>query len=402
MLYHFIASSSDDKIIEEEIEAKTQEEVLSVIASRGLKPVSVKPIRGSAFMKTSLFSGKITISDQIFISKYLGLMLKIGTGLLQAIIILIEDFTKPAVRNFLFQVKGNLEKGKPFYEAFEKNKKSFSQVYISSIRAGEMSGGLEKVFNDMTVSLTKEKALRDQILSALFYPIILLISSVGILIFLVMFALPKISGVFSQSGFQPPLFSRIVFSVGLFMGKFGVYTLIVGAIGLVLFILFYKSSYTFKRFVVGVISSIPVVKDVVKKIALQRFTATLSSLIRSGMPIIDAIEITADSIAQIDLKEALMRISKEGISKGLTLGEAFKREPYFPKTVVNLIAISEHAGHIEEVLATLADFYVSEIDSSLKTLVAFLEPVMLMFIGIVVGMIALAIVVPIYQLTMQF
>ena len=107
-------------------------------------------------------------------------------------------------------------------------------------------------------------------------------------------------------------------------------------------------------------------------------------------------------MAQIQLKEALGRISKEGIAKGLTLGEAFKREPYFPKTVVNLIAISEHAGHIEEVLATLADFYVSEIDNALKTLVAFLEPIMLVFIGLVVGMIALAIVVPIYQLTIQF
>lgn len=402
MLYHFIASDSDGKIIEEDVEAKNPDEVLSIIAARGFKPVSVKPIKGFSLGNINLFSGRITIADQVFISKYLALMLRIGTGLLQAINILLEDFSKPVVRQFLLEVRGNLEKGKPFYAAFEKYKEAFSPVYINSVRAGEASGSLQQVFENMTESLTKEKALRDQIKSALFYPIILLVTSLGILFFLVIFALPKIAGVFSQSGFQPPLFSRVVFAVGLFLGQFGGYALaFLTIVGIAVFLM-YRYSYTFKRFFVGLVGSVPLVKDILKKISLQRFAATLSSLIRAGMPITDALEITADSVSQIELKEALRRISQEGISKGLTLGEAFKREPYFPKTVVNLIAISEHAGHIEEVLGTLADFYVSEIDSSLKTLVSFLEPLMLVFIGLVVGMIALAIVVPIYQLTMQF
>ncbi len=401
MLYHFIASDPEEKILEEDVEAKSVEEVLAIIAGRGLKPVSVKALRKFGG-KGKIFKGRITISDQIFISKYLALMLKIGTGLLQAINILLEDFSKPIVREFLLEVKSNLEKGKPFYAAFEKHSRAWSQVYINSIRAAEASGSLERVFEDMTVSLSKEKSLRDQIKSALFYPIILLTSSVGILVFLIMFALPKIAGVFSQSGFQPPLFSRIVFAVGLFLGKFGGYILVFLLALAIVAVVGYKISRGFKKFVVGIVSSVPVVNDIIKKISLQRFAATLSSLIKAGLPITEALEITSDSVAQIELKEALVRISKEGIAKGLTLGEAFKREPYFPKTVVNLIAVSEHAGHIEEVLATLAEFYVSEIDNSLKTLVAFLEPVMLVFIGLVVGMIALAIVIPIYQLTVQF
>jgi type II secretory pathway component PulF len=401
MLYHFIASDADGKLFEEDVEAKNVDDVVSIIAGRGLKPVSVKAVRGGNW-NINLFSGKITIGDQIFISKYLALMLKIGTGLLQAVNILLEDFSKPMIRQFLLEVRSNLEKGKPFYAAFEKYHEAFSQVYVNSVRAGEASGSLEQVFDNMTASLTKEKMLRDQIRSALFYPIILLVSSLGILFFLIMFALPKIAGVFSQSGFEPPLFSRVVFAVGLFLGRFGGYALAVFALAAIGGFLMYRYSYVFKRFVVGIVSSIPIVKDILKKISLQRFAATLSSLVRAGMPITDALEITADSVSQLELKEALVRISKEGISKGLSLGDAFKREPYFPKTVVNLIAISEHAGHIEEVLATLADFYVSEIDSSLKTLVSFLEPIMLVFIGLVVGLIALAIVVPIYQLTMQF
>ena len=102
------------------------------------------------------------------------------------------------------------------------------------------------------------------------------------------------------------------------------------------------------------------------------------------------------------LKDSLIRISRDGLAKGLSVGEAFRREPFFPKTVVNLVAISERAGHIEEVLGTLSDFYMNEIDSSLKTLVSFLEPVMLLIIGFIIGMIALSIIIPIYQLTTQF
>jgi type II secretory pathway component PulF len=299
-------------------------------------------------------------------------------------------------------VKSNLEKGAPFYTAFAKYPKVFSQVYVNSIKAGEASGSLESIFENLATSLSKEKVLRDQIKSALFYPLILLVASVLILIFLVIFALPKIAKVFSERGFEPPLFSKVVFSVGLFFGNFGGVILTALAILAVLFFVLYRTSFVFKKFILSITFNLPLIKEVVKKVSIQRFAATLSSLIKAGMPITDALEITADSITQIEMKEALVRISREGIAKGLTVGEAFKREPFFPKTVVNLIAISERAGHIEEVLQTLADFYTSEIDSSLKTLVAFLEPLMLMGIGLVIGGIALAIVIPIYQLTIQF
>lgn len=403
MQFHYIASQPDQKVVENDVDAKDVKEVLTFLASRGLKPVSVTPVsRGGEGLSRNIFGGGITLTDQVFISKYLSLMLKIGTGLLQAINILIDDFSKPAVRSFLLEVRANLEKGAPFYSAFAKHPKTWSQVYVNSIKAGEASGNLDSIFEDLSDTLIKQKELKDQIRSALFYPMVLLIASVFILIFLVMFALPKIANVFSQSGFEPPLFSRVVFAVGGFLGQFGGYVLVLLVLIAIGFFLLYKTSYVFKKFIFSIFSSLPIVRDIVKKISLQRFAATLSSLIKAGMPLTDALEITADSITQIELKEALVRISREGLAKGLTVGEAFKREPFFPKTVVNLIAISERAGHIEEVLGTLADFYTGEIDSSLKTLVSFLEPILLMSIGLIIGTIALAIIIPIYQLTIQF
>ncbi|MBI4034177.1 MAG: type II secretion system F family protein [Candidatus Brennerbacteria bacterium] len=403
MQFHFIASQPDGKLLEGDLEAKDVAEVLGFIASRGLRPVSVKPLAKFSKRKAfGLLGGTINLTDQIFLSKYLALMLKIGTSLLQAINILIEDFKKSAVQSFLVEIRSNLEKGQPFYATFAKYPRIFSQVYINLVKAGETSGNLEDVFENLTQSLSKEKALRDQVKSALIYPILLLATSVLILIFLVTFALPKIANVFLESGFEPPVFSRIVFGIGLFFGDFGIFVLIALFLAIVAMISLYRTSLLFKKLVAAVLNEIPIIKDVIQKIALQRFAATLSSLIRAGMPITDALEITADTVGHVELKQALLRISREGLAKGLTVGDAFKKEPFFPRTVVNLMAISEKAGHIEEVLETLADFYASEIDSSLKTLVSFLEPALLLFIGFVIGIIALAIIVPIYQLTTQF
>jgi len=400
MKYKYIASQQNGSVIENEINAKNVAEVLAFLSKNGLKPVSVKPIEEKKDI--ILFGQKITISDQIFLSKYLALMLKIGTGLMEAINILIADFDKPAVRNILIEIRGALEQGKPFYTTFAKYPKIFSQVYANLVRAGETSGNLEQVFGNLTEMLSKQKELRDQIKSALIYPTLLFVGSIAILMFLVTFALPKIANVFLQGGFQPPLFSKVVFSIGLFINAYKF--IIFGFLGAGIFFLFYlyKTSLVFKKFIGSIVSEVPVVKDVVRKVALQRFASILASLIRAGIPISEGLEITADAVSNEALRESLIRISREGLAKGLTIGEAFKRESFFPQTITNLIAISERAGHLEEVLETLADFYVKEIDSSVKSLVSFLEPVLLLFIGVVIGTIALAIIVPIYQLTTQF
>jgi len=329
-------------------------------------------------------------------------MLKIGTGLLQAINILIEDFDKQAVKAFLLEVRSNLERGNPFYITFARYPKIFNQVYINMIKTGEASGNLEKIFDDLTLFLTKQKDLRDQIKGALIYPIILLVGSILVMIFLVTFALPKIIKVFTEGDFKMPFFTKVVFAVGMFLSK---YIFVILAVLIVLFAVgfyLYKTSLVFKKFIFSLTTEIPIIKDLIKKIALQRFTSILSSLIKAGLPLTESLEITAQAVGSVELKESLIRISREGLARGLTIGEAFKKEPYFPKTVVNLMAISEKAGHIEDVLATLSDFYTKEIDSTLKTLVSFLEPALLLFIGIVIGVIALSIIVPIYQLTTQF
>ncbi|MEK7162879.1 MAG: type II secretion system F family protein [Patescibacteria group bacterium] len=403
MRFHYIASQSNGKIIEGDFEASGTAEVLEYLANQGLRPVSLKIIKGVEESSRGLFVGQtITITDKVFLTKYLSLMLKVGTDLFKAIDILIFDIDKPAVKALLTEIRDALKKGQPFYSTFIKYPKYFSPVFINLIKAGETSGNLERVFEELSVSLEKEQSLRRTIKAALAYPIILLVMSFLILFLLVSFALPKIAGVFLTSNIEPPLFSKIVLSTGLLIGNY-VWIFLIFLIVLIVsgWYLFFKT-LTGKKIFNHFIAKIPVIKNVLKQLAFQRFASTLSSLLKAGLPILDALEITASAVGSEELKNSLMRISREGIAKGLTIGEAFRRETVFPRVIVNLMAISEKAGHIEDILNTLAGFYEAEAETSVKTMVTFLEPALLLVMGLVIGTIALAIIIPIYQLTAQF
>lgn len=401
MLYHYLASDKSGRIVESEVDADDLNQALRFLASKELRPVSVKAVKAekTGFLR---FYGGINVSDKVFLTKYLALMLRVGTDLLSAINILIADFDKQAVKNFLIEVRDNLGRGQQFYKAFEAHPESFSKTLVSLIKAAETSGNLQHTLDELSGSLEKEAELRGRIRSALIYPIVILSASLAIMIFLVTFALPKIAKVFNEAGIKPPFFSRLVFGIGLFVGDniFLILALLFGAIVLGLY-LYYKTSVG-RLFVGRLLSRTPVVKKVYRELAIQRLASTMSSLMKAGLPIIETINIAASVVGLSEYRYSLERIANEGLSRGLTIGEAFKREVVFPKVVTNLIAVSEKAGHLEEVLQTLADFYAASVDATIKALVSLLEPLLLLAMGLLVAMIALSIIVPIYQLTTQF
>jgi len=402
MKFSYKALKPDGKMLEGELDAPGMNEALAQVVSMGMRPILLKPIRRTVLGLNLLKGRQITLEDKVFITRYLSLMLKVGTDLFKAIDILIEDFDKPGVRSLLIEMRTNLGKGQPFYATFAQHPKLFSPVFVNLIKSGEVSGNLEKVFDQLSVQLGKDKDLQSKIKSALTYPVILFVASIIVMILLVSFSLPKIANVFLQGGVQPPTFSKIVFIIGLFIGNnLAIILSLLAFIGIGGFFFFAKTLVG-KRLAYDIALRIPVIKKVIREIAIQRFASTLSSLLSSGIPIVNSLEITAESIGMPELKDALHRIAQEGISKGLTVGEAFRKEPVFPKAVSNLIAVSEKSGHLESILGTLADFYTGEIEAAVKSMVSFIEPLMLVLIGVIVGTIALAVIVPVYQLTSSF
>lgn len=402
MLFHYVAADDAGKMEEGEREADSLGDVLRFLGGKQLRPVSVKPMEKVKVGFFSGFFGGINTSDKVFLTKYLALMLRVGTDLLSAINILILDFDKPAMRNFLLEVRDDLSKGQPFYLSFARHPKDFSPTVINLVKAAEASGTLQRTFEDLSVSLEKEAEIRSKVKSAMIYPIVLICIATAILTFLVTFALPKVANVFSQSGINPPWFSQIVFTVGLFLGA-NILIILPGTIIIVAALVWAATKTTAgKRVASRVLTSLPLIRSVYQEIAVQRMASTMSSLMKAGLPIVQTITIAAETVGLDSYRSALLRVANEGLSKGLTIGEAFRRETVFPKMVSNLVAISEKAGHLEEVLDTLAQFYESNIDGNIKALVSLLEPAMLLIMGVMVGVIALSIIVPIYQLTTSF
>lgn len=398
MKFHYIASQQNGQLAEGDLDAKGSAEVLQFLAAKGLRPVSIKVSKTADVSGRKIFGQSISVSDKIFLTRYLALMLKTGTNLFKAIDILISDLDKPIIKALLIEVKANLEKGNPFYVTFAKYPNYFPSVFVNLIKAGEASGNLAEVLENLSLNLTKEQELSNKIKGALIYPLILMTMSFLMLILLVTFALPKIANIFLGTGTQPPVFSRIVFSVGLFLNS---HALIIFPAVIILAFggwYFLMKTYPGRKLLSAFGSRLPVIGNVMDQLALQRFTSILASLMKAGMPIISSLEITADAVGSEKLKASLLNISREGIAKGLTIGEAFRREPAFPLVVTNLIAVSEQAGHIDDVLRTLSGFYESEVDTAVKIMVSFIEPVLLLFIGVLIGTIAISVIVPIYQL----
>jgi len=398
MLYHYLASDENEKVIEGELEVGRLEELLQYLAGQSLKPIAVKPIGDKGFTLRRMF-GSVTLHDKIFLMKYLSLMLRVGTDLLSAINILIADFDKPAVRNFLLEVRENLTRGRPFHEVFGRHPRVFTGVFVNLIKAAEASGTLQQTFEDLSVSLTRESELRGKIKAALIYPLLLLVLSGLIFVGVLVFAIPRIAEVFTDSGIEPPFFSRVVFGLGIFVSNNIVTLFIVSTIIIVGFVWFFWKTEIGHRFGSRFVRRLPVVRKVFQDVAVQRFASTFSSLTKAGVPIIQALKITSDTVGDEDMRKSLIRIADDGLAKGLTIGDAFRREPVLPRVVTNLIAISDRAGHLEEMLATLAEFYRANVESSLKTLVSVVEPALLLMMGLLIGIVAMSIIVPVYQLS---
>lgn len=406
MLFHYLAADTQGKIYEADLEAESVEEVLGVLIKQGLKPLSVKPLKEVVVIKDRLANltggGRITLQDKIFLMKYLSLMLRVGTDLFKALEILFQDFTKPAIRSFILEIKSNLEKGNPFYLSFENHPEIFSPIVVNLIKAAETSGNLEQTLMEISNAYAKEADLKSKVRSALIYPILLLTVSFGIVVLLVTFVLPRISVVFEGSGVAMPFYTRLIISFGRFVNRYALFilpSLFGSLVGLGIF--FFKTKRGNQIFN-HLLRKIPLVREIILKLAIQRFSATLGSLLKAGILFVTAVEITAEAVGEERMRRALIRIAKEEIVRGVPVGEAFRKEQIFPQVVVNLIAIGEKSGHLEEILATLADFYEKEIDEALKTFVSFLEPALLIFIGGIVALIAFSVIIPIYQLVSQY
>lgn len=397
--FTYVASKKDSTIVEEELEAQDQAMVVAHCEKHDLFPISIKEKKVRRALPFSFsFSSRITLLEKITFTRNLALMIKSGIGMAEAVSILLEDAEKAPLRKVLSKIKTDLEKGLQLSSALATFPSQFSIIFINLLKAGEESGNLESSLLQISAQLKKEHDLKKKVLSAMAYPMILVSLAFGVVTLLVTVVLPRISKVFEQAHVQLPLLTRILLAISDFVTAHIFATIVIVA-GTVILLVLARMSTLGKIALHAFFTRTPLIAPFIKKIALVRFTGTMHSLMKAGVPLVQALEIAAGSIGNASYERVLLDMATHEISKGISFGMALKQRPeYFPRLISSMIIVGEKSGNLENVLENLSSFYEEEVDSTLKTLIVILEPALLLCIGLIIGAIALSIVMPIYQM----
>lgn len=344
------------------------------------------------------FFGRISHLDKVFFIKHLSLMIKSGLPLRESLIIMKEQTKKRKFKNVLDDIIENINRGRSLSYSLACHPKVFDSFYVNMIKVGEDSGTLEESLNHLVGQLEKNYELRQKTLAAMIYPAIILIAIIVVGFFMTYFILPKITDVFKVFKIKIPLATRILIYFSQIISNYGL--LILGAIALLVFTLSLISRLKPVKTLFHKISlNIPILGRMIKNMNLVYFTRSLGILLKSGVPLISALDITKATLSNVIYKKNLEELM-ERVKQGKPLSDFLQeKESLFPSVLSRMIGVGEKTGSLEETLMYLGNFHESELDRSLKTFTTIFEPFLLLVVGLVIGFVALAIISPIYEVT---
>jgi len=399
--YRYQATNQIGEIIEGELTGPNKEYVFNVLAKKQLTPVHIKEETEKEEEKALKLPsrGHLSALGKIVMVKQLSAVLRAGIPVVEGFDILIKDSEKPYLKRVLLDIKTVMERGESLAAGFASYPREFSPVFVGLVQAGENSGNLDQTLQEIMVQLSKEYELKRSVRAAMIYPTILLIVSVVIVTILVTFILPRITIAFEQSGVELPLITKVVLGITKVLSYNPLFTMagLFGFFGIGAFFTIW-SPPAIKRMMEKVSMRLPVVSKLIKQMALARLAGILSGLLKGGIPAVEALTITASSIGNETYKTYLMK-TVDSIKRGTSIADSFRGDArLFPNILISMIAVGEKSGTLDETLGSLAGFYEDEVDRLLKNALALLEPMLLLFMGLVIGLVAMAILLPIYKM----
>ncbi|MCD6436117.1 MAG: type II secretion system F family protein [Clostridiales bacterium] len=398
--FNYKAVGDGGKIQTGILEAENKSDLIQILRSRGQRPIKVEEkvtINESALSKdVEIFPKKVKTKDIVIFCRQLYTMLNAGMPLVTALDVLIDQSENIKLKKAIAGMYDDVRTGEMLSKAMEKHTKVFPELLINMVEAGEMTGKLDDVLNKMAVHYDKENKINSQIKGAMIYPIVLTCVATFAVTFLLVFVMPNIVGMFTGSGVELPLPTRIVMGIGDAVRKYW-YIFVIGIVAIVYGLKKILQTYKGKKAKDKFILKIPGVKVSVQKIFTSRFTRTLSTLLASGIPILDAIESSASVTGNTLVIEGMKDVSDD-IKKGESLSVLLRKLDLFPKMMVSMISIGEESGSLEEMLSKTADYYDDELEASLKKLVALIEPLAILVMGVLIGMIVIAMMLPMFDM----
>lgn len=347
---------------------------------------------------------RITFVDKIFFIDHLRTMIHASLSLVEALHILSREIQNKKFKSIVLKIKEEVEKGRQLSEVLNEYPKVFPSIYVKMIESGEVSGKLDETLEQIVIQMKKTHALVSSVRSAMIYPAVI-VSVMGVVgLLMATMVLPKLVEIFKDFGSELPIATRILIGITNFLSNpLNLALVITALIGfVVMFVLALQKSFAFKKIMHTVNVSLPIAGPVIKQINLARFSLTLSSLLKSTIPIIDAVDITADTCTNLLYREALHTTAKE-IKSGRPLSEILERYPrLFPPMVTEMVMVGERTGEVDRLLIELATFYGDEVDKTMKNFTVIIEPVLILLLGAAVAGVAVAVILPMYTLVQNF
>ena len=377
------------------MEAETAQQVEARLRSDGLTIERVK--KEPVAISFSIGSGVGHKDLQIF-TRQLATMIDAGLPLVQCLDILAAQTPNKIFARILFQVKSSVEQGSTFSDALRRHPKVFDELYVNLVAAGEVGGILDTILNRLAIYIEKAVKLRQQVKSAMVYPIGIFVVAIGVIAVMLVKVIPTFENMYGEMGPGAKLPGPTKFVIGLSHGFLNKWYLYVGALaGIIVGGALMRRTDGGREVFDRVLLRLPIVGSVLRKIVVARFTRTLGTLLSSGVPILDALDICARTAGN-RVVEGGIKKARDKISEGHDMAGPLAESRVFPSMVVQMIGVGEQTGAMDQMLQKIADFYEEEVDASVNAMTSLIEPVMMAFLGVVVGGLIIAMYLPIFKL----
>ncbi len=373
------------------IDAATRDDVMAQLRKQRLNVVKI-----DENVPKKKGGGRVSMRDIVIFTRQFSTMINSGLPLVQALDILATQSENPALKEVTRQVVFDVESGNTVADALRKHPKAFTELYVNMVAAGEAGGILDTILMRLAVFMEKNDALVRKVKGAMIYPgVIMSVAGIAIVVLLI-FVIPVFQNMFASVNMALPLPTRIVIGMSNFLKHY--WWAVFGGLGAgVYFLKKYYATPAGKLSIDRLMLRAPVLGDVLRKSAVSRFTRTLGTLISSGVSILDGLEITAKTSGNRVIQDAIME-SRASIAGGETISAPLKKSNVFPPMVISMISVGEQTGGLDEMLTKIADFYDEEVDAAVGGLLALMEPMMIVFLGVVVGGMVVAMYLPIFDM----
>lgn len=373
--------------------ANDEAQVRADLRRKGVVPTRIKKQSKGLFAG----GGKITTGDIALFSRQLATMLGAGIPLVQAFEIVGTGHENAAMQKLIFSIKSEVEGGSSLAEALAKQPLYFDDLFVNLVESGEQAGALESLLDKIATYKEKTEAIKKKIKKALTYPAAVLVVALVVTTILLIFVIPSFEDLFKGFGADLPTFTRMVIDLSAFVRTQGIYIIVIIGGFVATFLYFQKRSRPFRHFLDRMMLKMPIIGPILEKAAIARYSRTLSTMFAAGVPLVEALESVAGATGNIVYETGVMEMRDE-VATGQRLQQAMENTDLFPNMVIQMIAVGEESGSLDEMSSKVADFFEADVDDAVDNLSSLLEPLIMAILGVLVGGLVVAMYLPIFKL----